>query len=340
MNIKKIVIFLIMCVGIFIITQYIVKKNLIETFTDSQPAPYSKTCQKKLLEDATQYKYSINDLKNVYSLTDKNDNISLYYKNLSNDLGNVNIIKNITNPININKNDNSILLPEKKNVFKESKICKRGEVVVYKTNNNINIYKFHKINSNNIDIIPSEIIETDNSIEFSNLFFNTIFSNITTNSKNYIKIFDDLSQNMNKKFYEIFIKVETIILKKINSLKELKYNTIEEYNIFYIVKRYINSFLKDTKLNLYTINFDLLIHRPKKQHGKHINIIINYNDDTKILDIIKIRVIGIVVEYDLYTAERQLINIYDENEYTLSTMSDSEITKYLEAHKANTNINI
>lgn len=339
MYIKKIILLIIITTVLYIITQHIVKKYSIETFSNTVFAPYSETCQKKLLDDATYYKYSVNDLNNVYSLTSKNDSINIYYKSLSDSLGNININKNIVDPINnINKTiDNSILIQDNSNTFVNSKICKNKNIFINKDINGINIYNFQKIDSLMTDIVPSGT--ADNSVELSNAFFNLVFLNLITNSKNYIKIFKDLSENIDKSSYEIFTKVENIILKKINSLKELKYNTINEYNIFHIVKQYINSFLKDSELNLYTINFDLLIHRLKKQNAKHINIIINYNDDTKIMDIVQMKVIGIVVEYDLNITENNIINIYNESDYSLLKMSDIEIDKYLENHKNNVTIN-
>jgi len=156
--------------------------------------------------------------------------------------------------------------------------------------------------SNNLEFINScaETYEHNDSIFKEKL--NKIFE-INDNLKILFKITENIkwsiwknSDKSNKLIYYKFIKYVNIILK------ENRLNIV--YHTFNKVKFNINN------CNNLLLNVDLLLYRSNKIYGKHINIIVYYNNDK--FYIIYLNIIGNVNEYNILN-KKFLKNINYDN---------------------------
>jgi hypothetical protein len=366
MKIKKFILTILVLIIIYFITiqfnsQYTSAienyKNIDGADGNSDPAPYSKVCKNKIDIDPNYFKNSLNSLQSTQPMLTTNDNtpeagiagasrarLWNYYECLSKSLGNIEILsktqvkneKPLDNPNNINKELASTCQPIKENII-------RGE--------NNKLIKFKKIDSINLEIEFNGI--EDYYAEYSNEYFNNEFNKIS--SKKYISTLNsnDMTKKIDEKLLEIYLKIEDKFLKELNLIDALKIKVLTSTSTirqnFEIIQRFINYYFVNTEKNIYYIDIDLLIYRENKHHGKHINIITSYTNS--IIDLINIRVIGIVIDSNIKLYQGNTIlnelskckskcknsisksSLINNIEYPLNNLTDIEIEKYLENHK-------
>ena len=175
---------------------------------------------------------------------------------------------------------------------------------LFHDDNNKNIfakyYVNHKFNFDNkyvIDSHPSNDLNFVNSNNDSYEYNDSMFKEklykileINNNLKILFKITENIKWSIwknpdkcNEIIYKKFIKFLIIILKE-NSLNNI-YHTLNKYKVN------INN------SNNLLFNIDLLLYRNNKIHGKHINLIVYYNNDK--FYIIYLNIIGSVNQYDI-----------------------------------------
>jgi len=175
---------------------------------------------------------------------------------------------------------------------------------LFHDDNNKNIfakyYVNHKFNFDNkyvIDSHPSNDLNFVNSNNDSYEYNDSMFKEklykileINNNLKILFKITENIKWSIwknpdkcNEIIYKKFIKFLNIILKE-NSLNNI-YHTLNKYKVN------INN------SNNLLFNIDLLLYRNNKIHGKHINLIVYYNNDK--FYIIYLNIIGSVNQYDI-----------------------------------------
>jgi hypothetical protein len=175
---------------------------------------------------------------------------------------------------------------------------------LFHDDNNKNIfakyYVNHKFNFDNkyvIDSHPSNDLNFVNSNNDSYEYNDSMFKEklykileINNNLKILFKITENIKWSIwknpdkcNEIIYKKFIKFLNIILKE-NSLNNI-YHTLNKYKVN------INN------SNNLLFNIDLLLYRNNKIHGKHVNLILYYNNDK--FYIIYLNIIGSVNQYDI-----------------------------------------
>jgi|TARA_Y100000389_G_C17335424_1_gene450361 hypothetical protein len=175
---------------------------------------------------------------------------------------------------------------------------------LFHDDNNKNIfakyYVNHKFNFDNkyvIDSHPSNDLNFINSNNDSYEYNDSMFKEklykileINNNLKILFKITENIKWSIwknpdkcNEIIYKKFIKFLNIILKE-NSLNNI-YHTLNKYKVN------INN------SNNLLFNIDLLLYRNNKIHGKHVNLILYYNNDK--FYIIYLNIIGSVNQYDI-----------------------------------------
>lgn len=175
---------------------------------------------------------------------------------------------------------------------------------LFHDDNNKNIfakyYVNHKFNFDNkyvIDSHPSNdlnfVNSNNNSYEYNDSMFKDKLYKILEINNN-LKILFKITENIkwsiwknpdkcNEIIYKKFIKFLNIILKE-NSLNNI-YHTLNKYKVN------INN------SNNLLFNIDLLLYRNNKIHGKHVNLIVYYNNDK--FYIIYLNIIGSVNQYNI-----------------------------------------
>tara|TARA_B110001450_G_scaffold99535_2_gene94363 strand:- start:231 stop:1133 length:903 start_codon:yes stop_codon:yes gene_type:complete len=170
--------------------------------------------------------------------------------------------------------------------------------------NNKNIfakyYIDHKFNFDNkyvIDSHPSNDLNFVNSNNNSYEYNDSIFKDklykileINNNLKILFKITENIKWSIwknpdkcNEIIYKKFIKFINIILNE-NSLNNI-YHTLNKYKV------------NINHSNNLLFNIDLLLYRNDKIHGKHVNLIVYYNNDK--FYIIYLNIIGCVNQYNI-----------------------------------------
>jgi hypothetical protein len=349
MKFKKFILTIIILIIIYYITQIIVNtysqiekyKNIDGILTEDNLAPYSKACKNKLDSDPNYFNKSLIYDQKMFTL---NDDINKYYKNLSKDLGNIPEAGKASA-------SNARLWNNSDNIKELASTCNPAKVAILKTETN-KLIEFKKINSINTEIEFNNI--EDYYAEYSNEYFNNEFDKMS--SKVYISTLNSVNktQNIDENLLEIYLKIENKFLKDLNLIDKLKIKLSED---FQIIQRFINYFFVNTENNIYYVDIDLLIYRENKQHGKHVNIIATLTSAKKVdlqskelvIDLINIRVIGIVIDsvIKLYQGDTILNNFTNckskcknmiknnliTEEIKLSNLTDIEIEKYLENHE-------
>tara|TARA_B000000437_G_scaffold219417_1_gene201398 strand:+ start:7398 stop:8303 length:906 start_codon:yes stop_codon:yes gene_type:complete len=204
----------------------------------------------------------------------------------------------------------------------------------YNTSNNISINSYP---SNNLDFINNSnpFMEFNDDIYKKKLY--NIFE-INNNLNILFKISDNITWSkwkkpdcLTNKIYNKFITYFNIILKN--------NHIINEYNIFNKFK--VNSFNKYNFL----FNIDILLYRKNKMHGKHINIIVYYNNDK--FHIIYLNIIGNVNEFniknktflkntindnivDFINSDFNNFNICDDNCDSCNSLTDDYVNNNIE----------
>ncbi len=366
MKLKKIFFFIIIILLIYYLSTTIIKTNIeyVEKFANQfvdDPEPYNSKCKKNFEVEPNYYKYSTNDLRNVYRISNYNKCQDLYLKDLAkifdnqkqildseqnNKSNNICKIKTITS----NKKYSSSIDSLKKKLLKyvPKKIpnncdCTIPDIITYFDKDNNILLKFQKINSVESEININENNMTNNDMELSNEIFQNALLNLTSNNKQYFKNFNDITKNIDNNSYSLYYNIEKNLLKQINSIEELKSNTED----FIVIKRYINHFLIDkNNKNNCEIDLDLLIYRKYKNNGKHINFVVKQYDNN--LYITCIRIIGIVNSDSiiLYNSDLGYINkknnkdfflslgnYNDKTIYSFSEMNEEEISSYIKNHE-------
>jgi hypothetical protein len=371
MKFKKFILTIIILIIIYYITQIIVNtysqiekyKNIDGILTEDNLAPYSKACKNKLDSDPNYFNKSLIYDQKMFTL---NDDINKYYKNLSKDLGNIPEAGKASA-------SNARLWNNSDNIKELASTCNPAKVAILKTETN-KLIEFKKINSINTEIEFNNI--EDYYAEYSNEYFNNEFDKMS--SKVYISTLNSVNktQNIDENLLEIYLKIENKFLKDLNLIDRLvaksefasltnnrfceRSELCKAYSAskdFQIIQRFINYFFVNTENNIYYVDIDLLIYRENKQHGKHVNIIATLTSAKKVdlqskelvIDLINIRVIGIVIDsvIKLYQGDTILNNFTNckskcknmiknnliTEEIKLSNLTDIEIEKYLENHE-------
>ena len=175
---------------------------------------------------------------------------------------------------------------------------------LFHDDNNKNIfakyYVNHKFNFDNkyvIDSHPSNDLNFVNSNNDSYEYNDSMFKEklykileINNNLKILFKITENIKWSIwknpdkcNEIIYKKFIKFLNIILKE-NSLNNI-YHTLNKYKV------------NVSNSNNLLFNIDLLLYRNNKIHGKHVNLIVYYNNDK--FYIIYLNIIGSVNQYNI-----------------------------------------
>lgn len=184
-------------------------------------------------------------------------------------------------------------------------------IIAIKCTENFNIFDINKYDNHNIDqeyciinkeFIPKYYISSFPSNDIDYINDKSYFYEY--NDKDYEKYMSRLLQINDTKHF--IMAIEGINWSKWNNPDDISnkyYNKFIEYfnNIIEPEKiKVIYNVLKKYKYykNNYLLDVDLLLYKLEKLNGKHINIILTYNNNK--FEIVSLKVIGSVNEYDIH----------------------------------------
>jgi hypothetical protein len=236
-------------------------------------------------------------------------------------------IKNISKIPNKNKLDINEyeIYNDKIQSFNTNIKVKNKNRIIYELDNKI----FNKNFKNLINEFYKKYIE--DNVNYLNLKENNFYKNYIKdkskdkNTENNFKLIEKENlTKLEKKYYE---NSKNIIMKQINNIQELKLNypNLSEKinNDFNIVKQKLNNIIKHKNYNEYIFDFELVIYREYKNHGKHINCQV-FVKNGSFYYITFLKILGVVSEDKIILNKSS--NLYPNNIINYKYNNNSVIT--------------
>jgi hypothetical protein len=192
--------------------------------------------------------------------------------------------------------------------FSTDIIVKNKNKMIYELNNEVFNKEFKKlINKKFVEYIQDNLDYTkvkqnafyNNYINFDKFIKKQNNNNKNNNkNKNKNKFLLVKTENLNNKEKSLYTKSKKLILNKINKIDNLKLNyknvTEKIDNTFDIIQDDLDNVFKHKNKNEYIIEFDIVIYRDYKTHGKHLKCQVFIKNNN--IYITSLEVIGIVSE--------------------------------------------